>query len=430
MVVIPSKKNKIFLTDYDYRRDIENRLLMSEFSTLDVEVLEEILGGRLTQSLEELASEIDVTPGDLVPVLEKLSKASLLTFSGDVIQIDKEMRKYYDAQIEKFDHDFRPDFQYFQELLHKVPIQVLPSWYSIPKTSDNIFESIVEKILHTPRIFERYLEELQFEDKVLSGIMEDVFAAPDYRVRSKTLREKYKLTREEFEEYLLHLEFHLICCLCYVRIDNEWKEIVTPYREWQEVLDFRRESGATEIMDEESITERRPPYTYMDQMANILTNQDFVATAPEVSEMISCLELVDHFEAGAVTVEGQRWLDMFPEDRALTLYRNADFCAFTTEKALRSIEKSIRRVLQRGWVTFDDFMKGVTCALRDDAGVKLTKKGKRWRYERPAYSEADRELIRRVVFERLAHLGFVDTGVYQGALCFRVTELGKETLTD
>ena len=37
------RKNKINLEDYDYQKDIQNRVLMSHFSTEDLEVLEEIV---------------------------------------------------------------------------------------------------------------------------------------------------------------------------------------------------------------------------------------------------------------------------------------------------------------------------------------------------------------------------------------------------
>ena len=37
------RKNKISLTDYNYQKDIQNRLLLAKFSLSDLKVLEEIL---------------------------------------------------------------------------------------------------------------------------------------------------------------------------------------------------------------------------------------------------------------------------------------------------------------------------------------------------------------------------------------------------
>ena len=41
--LISARKIKINLSDYEYEKDIHNRLLMAEFSNIDREVLEEIL---------------------------------------------------------------------------------------------------------------------------------------------------------------------------------------------------------------------------------------------------------------------------------------------------------------------------------------------------------------------------------------------------
>ena len=37
------RKNKVNLEDYNYKQDIKNRLMMLEFSPIDIDVLEEII---------------------------------------------------------------------------------------------------------------------------------------------------------------------------------------------------------------------------------------------------------------------------------------------------------------------------------------------------------------------------------------------------
>ena len=157
------------------------------------------------------------------------------------------MRKYFEAQILKFDPEFKPGMDYLQSLLRKVPIHVLPIWYSIPRTSNNIFDSVVEKYLLTPQIFQRYMMELNFNDPILSQIVQDVYKSSDFKVYAKDVMEKYKISQEQFEGYLLQLEFHFVCTLGYEKIDEEWTEIVTPLHEWSEYTAFLKSTEVSSV---------------------------------------------------------------------------------------------------------------------------------------------------------------------------------------
>ena len=242
------RKNKINLSDYPYEQDIENRLTIAKFSSQDLAVLEEILYSSIKIPIRKLAKSLDREEEEILPVLQTLSKTGLISFEEDAIVVDKEKRKYFEAQMMKFDSDFRPGMEFLKTLLHKVPIHVLPQWYSIPRTSNNIFDSLIEKYLLTPQIFQRYLLELNFHDPVLSGIVEDVFHAPGYKVRAEELMEKYQISHEQFEENMLYLEFHFLCCLSYEKEGEIWKEIVTPFHEWREYLIFLRDTGSTDFL--------------------------------------------------------------------------------------------------------------------------------------------------------------------------------------
>ncbi len=439
MIVSPSKKNKISLTDYNYRRDIENRLLLSQFTVLEVEVLEEILNSSLTISSANLADEVEITVDKLVPILNKLSKTRLLTLQGDVITVDKEMRKYYDFLIQLFDDDFRPDMEFLQGLLRKVPIQVLPTWYSIPKTSDNIFSSLVEKSLLTPRIFERYVAELAIEDPIMLGIMEDVYASPDLKLRSRELREKYHLTRELFEEYMLHLEFNVLCCLSYNRIGDEWKEVVTPFAEWREYLQFKRESAPKGVEHPEEVVRHCPedfgPLKDLETLIRdgreaLKNSSQVVLQGQAQEEYFSALgDLADSLRLG------DEWLAMSPEDRAIYLYRHPMGKLYpnpelATDRNIREIERSLRAYNKVGWTLFEDYLKGLSIAVGSAQEVALRKQGKRWRYAIPEYNADELELIRFTVLQRLCNLGMVATGHYRGKPCFKLTQFGTRAISD
>jgi predicted transcriptional regulator len=468
----PLRKNKITLTDYDYRRDIENRLLMAQFTTLDLEVLEEILYSSLHVPIRKLAKHLDLDEATLHPILEKFSKTGLLKIENDSVIIDKEMRKYYEAQIVKFEDDFTPGMEFLQSLLKKVPIHVLPTWYSIPRTSNNIFDSLVEKYLLTPHLYQRYLLELNFGDPVLSGIIDDLIRAPDFKLSSKQLIEKYGLTREQFEEYLLYLEFNFVCCLGYQRENGHWKEIITPFEEWREYLRFLKETEAPSIPAATAIQRTWPSdFAFIQDMAIVLTlakkdplplvafspdkpilepsalaaiaskmegmkaeDPQFQSKVQHILAKLFLLKLADRVDNRLYALEAANdWLDMRPENRALFIYRHplnrllndAIPTHLCTERNIREAEKAILRVLNKGWVFYDDFIKGVLVTLNDDSVIILKRTGKTWKYTLPRYTEESLALIKATLFEWLFEAGIVATGNADGKECFTVTAFGQ-----
>jgi len=77
MELSPVRKNKISLSDYDYQKDIENRLLMSQFTSTDLEVLEEILYSSLQIPVKKLSKTLEIEEQKVFLSLEKLAKTDL-----------------------------------------------------------------------------------------------------------------------------------------------------------------------------------------------------------------------------------------------------------------------------------------------------------------------------------------------------------------
>jgi hypothetical protein len=471
MELNPVRKNKISLTDYEYQKDIENRLLMSQFSSLDLEVLEEILYSSLTVSIKKLAKNLEIEEARVLPALEKLSKTGLLTFDKDTVIVDKEMRKYFEVQIQKFDEDFVPGMDFLQSLLRKVPIHILPTWYSIPRTSNNIFESLIEKYLLTPQIFQRYLMELNFTDPVMKGIIDDVYQSENLEISAEHLIQKYELSKEQFEEVMLHLEFNFVCCLGYTKIDDQWHEKVTPFHEWREYVMFLKNSEVSSVAAPNQIIKKRPhEYSFVQDMAVILekakkqpialerTEDGFLIPQRKIlSSMLSAFSDI-HFEASeiekyvdsliakmklikladvsektlSITDRGLEWLEMRLESRAMFLYRHplnqpsdlGDAKSVLTEKSLREAEKSIVRALGKDWVFFDDFFSGVCVPLHEEGMISLKRVGRSWKYALPEYSPSEKFFIEKVVLQWLFEAGIVQVGTLDGRDCFKVTSIG------
>ncbi len=466
------RKNKISLTDYNYQKDIENRLLMAYFTTADLEVLEEILYSSIQIPIQKLAKSLSITEEDLLPILQKLSKTSLFSFKGDDILVDKEMRKYFEFQIEKFNEDFKPGMEFLQSLLKKTPIHVLPIWYSIPRTSNNIFDSLVEKYLETPQIFQRYIIELNLGEPILKNIIQDVFNSENFEISSLELMQKYNISRDLFEEYLLHLEFSFVCCLGYRKIDNIWEEKVTPFHEWKEYLQFLKNTEVTPIENIEDIILKRPSeYSFVQDLTiiieevkkkpillektknNLLIPSENILNSllplfPALSKDPSIYKPYIHYliaklllvrlctlsqDSLHTTDTTEDWLSSRLDSQSLYFYRHPRnhildkdvIPANHSEKALREAEKSISRVLHKGWILFDDFFKGILAPLREEHSIMLKKVGGAWEYTLPKYSKEDARFLKATVLQWLFEAGIVQVGTIYGKDCFRVTTLGQ-----
>ena len=429
----PARKNKVNLADYNSQQDIENRILMSDFSTLDIQILEEILYSSLKSSLKKLVRTIGCGTEELLNSLKKLSSTGLISIQGDEILIDKEKRKYFEFQIHRFDPQFKPDMEFIQGILRKVPIHLLPTWYATPRTSNNIFESIVEKHLLTPHIFQRYLMELNFGDPTLDAMMDDVFSSPDLKVSSSDLISKYNLKRADFEEILLILEFNFVCCLCYEKEDDHWLEFVTPFHEWREYLLFVRSTETPPIPATEQVERLKDTdFSWIEEMSGILLKAKKKPLAIERSPMIDklcLLKLAEYGEGKLRTLEaGDAWLDLSLENRSLHLYRhphNRILSLETSERHVREAEKSIKRVLHGKWVYFDDFLKGVLVPLSEHSVVALKRAGKHWKYVLPTYGDEEKAILKATIFEWLFEKGMVMIGTCRGRDCFALTHFGR-----
>ncbi len=267
-----ARKNKVVLADYNSQQDIDNRMLLADCSAFDLEVLEEILFSPLKISFKKLVRSMGCEEEDLSPILKKLSDSGFLSRQDDFIIVDKDLRKYFEFQMVRFDPDFKPDVEFLFGLLRKVPIHHLPAWYSIPRTSNNIFESIVEKYLLTPQIYQRYLLDLHFGDPAIHGIITDLFAAPDFKLYSSDVIGKYNLTRRNFEEMMLLLEFNFIGCVSYEKEDDHWIEVITPFHEWHEYLSFLKSTECARIAQSDKIKRtRESDFAFIEDMSAILS---------------------------------------------------------------------------------------------------------------------------------------------------------------
>ncbi len=431
------KKNKITLSDYPYRRDIENRLLIATLSNFEVELLREMLSGSLKIDIRDLTDVFNCRIEQIETLLDKLANSKLFKREGAKILIDKEMRKYYEFQLEKFEKGFKADVVFLQQTLNKVPIHILPNWYVLPKTSDHIFSAIIEKYLLTPKIYLRYLQELQFDDPVMDGMLADIMQHPE-GILAQGLREKYGLTYEQFEEAMLHMEFNFAAFLCYRFEQGTWKEVVMPLYEWQEYASYKKAVNQRTKLEDGNIENKQADFCFINQIDTLLEKSlrgaSPVGSLQEAAKKIAQISL-GRCEGDAITAypEAREWLRMQITEKALALYRHPanlmegadENMLLYSEKNIRAVEKSLRKAAMEGWVYFDEFMKSFVAALHKTEGVSLKQKGKQWKYVIPIYSPEELAFAEQTIFERLYQIGIVDIGTHAGRKCFRVTPFGR-----
>ena len=467
MIITQPRKNRISLDDYNYQRDIQHRLFLSDLSVIETQILHEIIDGSLTINLNLFADEMEIDEAELTPILDKFVEIHLIQRQDNMIFVDKELRKYFETHIVKFEEDFKPSIEFLQGLLGKVPLHVLPTWYSLPKTSDHIFQSIIEKYLITPRIYTAYLKQLVFDDPILNDIFLDMYTTHDFCLKSKDLMKKYSLTKEQLAEFTLLLEYHLVCCTTYRKKGNQWEEFLTPYAEWHDFLLFQRDTAPSPIS--ETIKVYHPEeFGFTNDMCLLLkalkkrslaveeenqeyglTEKDARAIFPRYNEINTPKRYVKnvigrllqlklaHIEGSKLSFhhKAEEWLEKTAEEQAMILYRHPG-CSFRqldrlaisfTERDLREIERNLRRILASGWVYLDDFIKGFTSPIGDTEEITLKHKGKRWAYMHPTYTEKEEQIIKQTLCGRLFECGMVMIGIHKEKLCLRVTPFGQET---
>lgn len=458
-----SRKNKIELHDYDSIKDLQNRILLTQLSVFEVEVLREIIFNSLEFPISELVESLEVSSEKILQALEILEPTKLFTRRHETIVVDKDARKYYEIQIQKFGSEAKLDVDHFLTLLSQVPIHVLPNWYSLSKTSDDIFEAILEKNLLTPKIYEKYLAELQFNDEYSALIVKDLFSTENFVLEVEAILEKYALSREELEELIIVLEFNTVCFLQYIEEGEHWKGVLTPLEEWKNHLDFLKETTCTPIAPETQIERvHARDFGFIEDVDLFLREIEEAASplkiktegqsyqllspigtssfsAPYLSHLIDkMLQLrlvtIDQQELQA-TEHAKQWLTTSLQEKAMVVYfstinrfRKQQHNEVFTDRDVRELEKSLKRVLNTGWIYTEDFIKGLTASQSTTCEVTLTKKGRRYSYSRPIYGEKELAFIHDILRGHLFESGMLALGSHQGKECFIITPFGRLSL--
>lgn len=435
MPLSPHRKNKVSLSDFNYMREVETRLFFSDLTGDDLFVLREIVDDSLKIALPEFAKRVKKPLKTLQPLLTKLETIKFLKVDGNFLMVDKEQRKNFETFLIKFDEDFEPGMEFLKGLLNRIPIPIQTQWYHLPRSADNIFQTLIENMFATPKLYAQYVDQLEYDHPLLDGIVTEVYAAEDLSLPAAKIMQKHKLTAEQFYEISLLLEYNLVCCLAYYPSGEGWEERMTPFAEWKTYQKFLSETTPKPISGK---VKRSHPddFGFVNDLTLVLTAlQKNPLTSEKIAQLLPhgspayAQQIIDrilfhHFakeEGNKLSIKdsASAWLLKKLEERALSLSRHPT-----------AVEKGLHRVLRSGWIYADDFIRGFTGILCGKEKITLKNKGRKWGYFLPEYSSEEQELIRTTLCDRLFEAGFIALGEHQGKACFNVTTFGRKFLED
>lgn len=440
MINATPRKHLVVLSQYNYERDLNIRLLLTHFDEIHRAIVEEILNGSLQASIKHLSQIFSVPHEELISFLNTLQAHDLFKINGDKLLINKEMRKYFSFELEKFDPDFESDLSHLQALLNKVPIHILPQWYAISRTSDNIFESIVERYFATPKAYQKHIDELRTDSPLIYKAYKALLEADDFCLPVETLMKRFNFTREQFEHFILEFEYNLCGCLCFKPKGKKWNAFVTLMHEWKTFLNILKTHRPQPLNTKDIDVAHAEDFYFVDELSKLVeyTQENFpikkmqmqLPLFEELHDVASDLGLLQSPDSM------RTWLRKTKQEQASKVYQlllnytrgYPEKITHCTEREFREICNALKYGAYQGWISFDDFMKVFQGIIRSHAPIELQKKGKKWRYVLPQYSELEKAFVESILFDHLWKAGIISAGKNGDAVCFLVTPYGRTTL--
>ncbi len=448
------RKNKIHLADFGFQKEIDNRRLLAQMSSLEAEILEEIFFSSSKLSLLKISRKFMTTPEKMKKLMQKFEDIQLLSIDDDLILVDKHPRKNLELYMQRFENEFEPDVEYLLSTLKTLPIHLLPVWYAIPRTSSDIFQSIIDKYLKTPYIYKRYLENLCFENASIQTICSMLLESNNLKLELKKIEETLSLSEEEMAKLLLYLEYSMICSVIY----KDKIPFLCFYKEWKDyLLATRKSNPISSVLPSSSFTDPFAFVTHMEAVVDFVEkkaikvfcqqNEILIPESlakplftqyPEISKhLVSVvhklikLQLINVIDDHLYPSKNLKaWKKLNKEEKALHLYRTSEpkyKATYPIEKILRDVESNLMRLCHDSWISMKDFLALSLIGFSQE-DLQLQQKGKNWSYKIPVYHKEEQNFIHNVIENYYFESGIVVLGTHENTRCFTLTSFGKKFL--
>lgn len=466
------QNHKIKLNDYDYENDIKNRLFY--ITATENEVLEEIIYQSMSFSIKTLFENLELEINDLRAILTKFQTIDFIIFKDDWITINKEQKKRIEEKVNTFNPNFKYNLDYLQTLLKKVPIGVQPLWYQLPRTSDNIFNSIIEKYLLTPTLYQRHIEEVKSLNPIYRNMIELVYSNELFRVPLCDLQRVLSIEEHEFEKHIIFLEFSFVLFKTTRNIDNKTNLYLEPLQEYKDFLLMKKTTSIKKNVTEKIIAIRPSEFSFIEDMTlvvklakqheltldlheqgntycfteksyNICIENFKNLTDDEVSkdylkQVVTKLEALDLIKIEELRiVVGQvacEWMQLELINRSHVTFKHPYNQVILqglhpkiySERLIHDIENAVAKKGHLGWIELEEFISQSMISIDKNARLQLKKVGNQYKYLFPKYTPEQENFIRTIIENFLFESSIVELGRFEGKSYFKVTSFGRYIL--
>jgi hypothetical protein len=434
------KRNRVDLNDYNYRQDVKNRLALAKLDVTTTQLLIELFYLPSKISLSKLKSSLNLDDADLKDFLEQISALKILSCESDSILIDKEAKKNIECFIEKFSEDFVPGIEYFQSLLKHVPINILPTWYTLPRTCESIFNSLKEKVFLTPQQYLRHLFEVDSEETPINSTIRALMQSPDYSLSVEQIGQIAEKEGEELEAFILELEYNFVGVLSFAENVDRWdarfvlpfelKEYLQkqscgiPFTKLEQTsvkpdrgipLSFAFDLSQTlrfTKMQRVKMIKQQPDPSFVDKLAQNL-GTDTIYAAKLIARGIELQLLMIEDDFLVLYPQAETWLLYTLDKQSLSLFK-----ALWIQKhpQLKQSEKGLSVLNNRGWVLQEEVIRLVTY------GKPILQRGR----SGYTYELTDQVHFTKELLIDLNESGIIEFGSYENKPSIRLTDFGKQ----
>src|SRR3990167_3072103 len=422
------KVKKVELDDYDVAGDIRSRLVLSDLTKDEVTFIEELLYLPLKVSFDTLRSLCHAPCFD--ETMKKLQAEWLLYLHDGVVYIDKERRKYFEIQIERFVEDFTPSLSYLQDLLRLQELDTLLSWHHIPRTASNIFEALLAKHFSTPTHYERHLKEYFYQEGM--GSLYELLEDGGWDLPARNIAEMMGLGEVDLQKLLIQLEWNLIGISYFALEEDRYEQRFSFFEEYKKFTStFQRHEcrPKKEAMEED--------YAYVHELTKALESLSTENIGQEHLDRLALFGFIKEAPGGyRCTTIGKEWLGLDIEQRSHILFKHPKSTAhleskwpdYSKETNLIAIQKCLAMLSNTSWYDLSSFMNASYIPLLDENAVTLKKVRGEYTYPIANYDDREKVFVREVVCEWLYQSGITDVQLSDSEHYIRLTKLGCSIL--
>ncbi|MEC8306301.1 MAG: hypothetical protein VXZ72_00375 [Chlamydiota bacterium] len=405
-------------------RSIDFRMVVEGISFQEVLILDELLFHPNGISFKDLEKELGVNFDDIKSLCKRLVPLGILTMHEESLLIERHAVKWISLFLSKFDDDIDLSVFHIESLLKQLPVDVLFSWYSIPRSSENIFQSIIERWLLTPHDFRRHLRKQAIDDP-LCGAVIDMLNAHDVHegIYLDEVKEKLGIPSVELHSKIIYLEYHFICALKYRRREGKWRGCIVFLKEWREYISFYQKvlegNKTLEVTPHSSVR----LITQLKKHFLKLSDSSLLPCSFSSNRSLDLNHLIKvNNHSDLAHSLGQTWDSLSQKDQeswALALLQDREPLISTrmmgtTQQLVSAVYSRLSTILGDEWVAFDRVASNLSIPFNVKLNTILKKEGQGWRYIPPQYEEEHLAVLEQIICSWLFHLEIVDLGSYGG----------------